>query len=394
MTATRFDGSDQVAAGSTFAPARLAAAGLALILALGTAPASALPAGAIAAQGEAVGVSHATAGSYIQRVAVFGRDDRRPLIGRRAELRERIGMLRHRGTGASCTAFCVAPDIVATAGHCVSGTRAEPSPDARLLQFRRDVDPALAATGIAGADAGDVSRSLMTGSAGLRTRPPINATSDWAFVRLARPACAAGGFRLSRLSPEEIAVRTREGRVFHVAYHRDFGTRRLAIGRPCRVLVTPPAAHRAMLERDFEAPRNLLLHLCDTGAASSGSPLLTDGPDGPEVIGINVGTYVRSRVIESNGETVQRISSETVANTALATAPLLPLLGSFATHRESGVVPAASGSRAPDRMAARERMLERTANQSYAAAPTRLPGRQVVPLMRARAAHDVPNMPE
>lgn len=280
----------------------------------------------------------------LERVAVFGRDDRRPLIGARPELRARMGVLRHRGTGAVCSAFCVATDVIATAGHCVPGATTDPAATVAMLRFKRDVDPLAASTGVAPLRSNEPAASVLTGASGLNTRPPINATSDWALLRLERHACVAGGLKLSSMSKVEITARANEGRVFHVAYHRDFSNWRLAIARHCRVLGraqgrtgargtdTPRGAD--MSGRDFENPGNLLLHTCDTGAASSGSPLLTDGAEGPEVVGINVGTYVRSRVITNDGEIVQRLSSETIANTALVVWPLVSKLQAFAGSEE------------------------------------------------------------
>ena len=79
----------------------------------------------------------------------------------------------------------------------------------------------------------------------------------------------------------------------------------------------------------------MLLHACDTDAASSGSPLLVDGDDGPEVVGINVGTYVRSRVITHDGQVVQRLDQEVIANTALLAAPLA---GRIRTMTQDGIL--------------------------------------------------------
>lgn len=265
----------------------------------------------------------------LERVAVLGRDERRLVIGRRPELRERIGVLHHRGTGAVCSAFCVAADVIATAGHCVPRPETESQDINSDLSFKRDVDPLSAAVGIASASEPSRASAVMTGAVSLQTRPPINATSDWAFLRLERSACSAGGLRMSPLSKTAIAARAKEGRVFHVAYHRDMLISRLVIARPCRILTAPSGNRGDTSDQDFENPGQLLLHTCDTDAASSGSPLLTDGPKGPEVVGINVGTYVRSRVITSDGEIVQRLSSETIANTALAVAPLIPKLLAF-----------------------------------------------------------------
>ena len=83
------------------------------------------------------------------------------------------------------------------------------------------------------------------------------------------------------------------------------------------------------IRRDFANPDQLLLHTCDTGAASSGSPLLVDGPHGPEVVGINVGTYVQSKVIMLNGEVLHRFKSDDVANTGVNALAFAPALEAF-----------------------------------------------------------------
>ena len=64
-------------------------------------------------------------------------------------------------------------------------------------------------------------------------------------------------------------------------------------------------------------PDQMILHQCDTGGASSGSPMLLESPEGVAVVGINVGTYVQSKIISQNGQVTQRGKSETVANTAV-----------------------------------------------------------------------------
>lgn len=257
------------------------------------------------------------------KAAVFGKDERRMLAGRQKFLRDRIGVLEHRGTGAVCTAFCVAENVVATAGHCVVGTASQPGSRPWMLRFRRDNGRG-AITGISGAATQTVSRSIVTGAAHLSTRPPINATSDWALLRLERPVCPAGGFRIGQLSLEDVAANAAAGLVYHVAYHRDLAHWQLAIGKSCPVIPQKRGREAAQVDRDFERPEHLILHTCDTEAASSGSPLLIDGDNGPEVVGINVGTYVRSRVITHDGEVVHRLASEVVANTALLAAPLAP----------------------------------------------------------------------
>lgn len=268
------------------------------------------------------------AASLVRPVAIFEPDDRRPLSNRNRYLRERIGVLVHTGTQSVCTAFCVAPDVVATAGHCVAGTVSEPADPPSQLRFRRDTarGPGIS---ILGTNDEGMRRHTMTGALRLNTRPPINATSDWAFLRLSRAGCPSGGLRLSHRSAAGIAADAAAGRLYHVAYHRDLAHWKLAIARPCALVSPATAGESEQLSRDFERAEDLLLHTCDTDAASSGSPLLVDRGHEPEVVGINVGTYVRSRVVMHDGQIVQRLDSEVISNTALRASPLIAPLEAF-----------------------------------------------------------------
>ncbi|MGD9783912.1 MAG: peptidoglycan-binding protein [Hyphomicrobiaceae bacterium] len=302
------DGLRRVLASST-GPAALAA-----VLVLILAPiASALP--RVPLPGSGPTITH--------KIAVFAVDDRKVIPARDRRLRNHIGLLQHKGTGSYCTAFCVAPNVIATAGHCVLGTKADRTPSAAQFRFRRDSARASwQAAGIAGWRTGTASLNVVTGAERLHTRPPINASSDWALLRLESDACPAGGLPISPLNSAQVEAQAAEGRVYQVAYHRDIRNWRLAAHRRCNILPDSPRSSKQQISADFEDADRLLLHMCDTEAASSGSPLLIDGPNGPEVVGINVGTYVRSRVITHDGEVVQRLSSETVANTALLAAPV------------------------------------------------------------------------
>jgi protease YdgD len=86
-----------------------------------------------------------------------------------------------------------------------------------------------------------------------------------------------------------------------------------------------------MIASDFADASALILHTCDTGGASSGSPLLIDGPRGPEVVGINVGTYLQSHVLTQNGEVLHRYRSDTIANTGVSTLAFMEQKAHFAT---------------------------------------------------------------
>ena len=105
--------------------------------------------------------------------------------------------------------------------------------------------------------------------------------------------------------------------MFNIAYHRDLPKWQPMLNTGCGVQRDFDDADWTTIRRDFSDPDQLLLHTCDTGAASSGSPLLIERPDGPEVVGINVGTYVQSKVIMLNGEVLHRFKSDDVANTGV-----------------------------------------------------------------------------
>jgi protease YdgD len=267
------------------------------------------------------------ANALVRPVAVFGADDRTPVPQSLSALEGKIGVIYDRRSRSVCTTFCVAPGTVATAAHCLYRTAGETP--MRLTDLSIRLHGGSAATGIAGADKGAPEANVTSGSTRLSVRPPIDATQDWALVRLAEPLCKAGGLKISPHSVEEVMRLSAKGRVYNVGYHRDLPKWQPMLGRPCRVKRSFNEAPWSTISRDFSNPGELILHTCDTGGASSGSPLLVDGRDGPEVIGINVGTYVQSKVILLNGEVVHRFKSDDVANTGVNAQAFAPTLAIF-----------------------------------------------------------------
>lgn len=265
----------------------------------------------------------------VQPIAVFGRDDRVTLPEKFAALEGKIGLLYERRSRSVCTAFCVSDRIIATAGHCIFRTSDETPPALGGFIFRlRGVRPE-ATSPIAGAANGGGAQNVISGAMRINTRPPIDASRDWAMLKLSKPVCTKGFLRMTRRSPDELTKLADEKRVYQVAYHRDFPNWKLAYGPACGVQRDFPNAPWANIARDFTEANHLVLHTCDTGGASSGSPLLTDGPQGPEVVGINVGTYVQSRVLMQNGEVIKRFKSDTVANTGVSSSAFAGRLDAF-----------------------------------------------------------------
>lgn len=255
--------------------------------------------------------------SQLIPVAVFGRDDRSPLPPAHSGLDDRIGTLVVRGASV-CTAFCVAPGAIATASHCLFGTEESRSPDIENMTFSVGSGNAARSSRFSGGRRTTIRNAILSGTKRLRITPPIDAANDWAVVPLARPICQAGSLPMSQATRVEIEAAAHDGLVYQVAMHRDVSANTLAFGRPCTIAGRFPGVGPGIIRRDFAEPPLVFLHTCDTGAGSSGSPLLFDGPRGPEVVALNVGTYILSKMSEKNAGADTREISEPIANTAIA----------------------------------------------------------------------------
>jgi V8-like Glu-specific endopeptidase len=262
-------------------------------------------------------------------VAVFGTDDRVLVPPKYQKLQESVGVLFNLRAKTVCTAFCVGDAVIATAGHCLYRPEGGKAPRLADFWFARGYDATRDYARIAGYAAGAATQNVLAGSQKLNLTPPIDATSDWALIRVARPVCSRHTLPVEPMTTPEVMKRAEARQVFQVAYHRDFTQWRPAYSKPCDVKRTFERADWATISKDFSSPDNLLLHTCDTGGASSGSPLLLDTADGPKVIGINVGTYVQSRILTQNGQTVQRLKPETIANTGVGAAAFADKLTIF-----------------------------------------------------------------
>jgi V8-like Glu-specific endopeptidase len=281
-------------------------------------------------------------------VAVFGADDRVPVPAKYQKLQDGIGVLFNLRAKTVCTAFCVDDTIIATAGHCLyrpDAIKNDPlkikpqslkSDDAAVkparladFWFARGYDATRDYARVSGYAAGAAAQNVLAGSQSLRLTPPIDATSDWALIRVARPICAKRSLVVESATPFEVMRRAASGQVFQLSYHRDYTQWRPAYSKPCEVKRSFENVTWDTIARDFSHPDALLLHTCDTGGASSGSPILAETPTGPKVIGINVGTYVQSRVLTQNGQTVQRWKPETVANTGVGSIAFADKLNIF-----------------------------------------------------------------
>ena len=275
-----------------------------------------------------------------QSVAVFGTDKRVSLPPNLRPLREMLGVLFNVRQRTVCTAFCVAPNIIGTAAHCLFKTDGAKVPQLSDFWFARNYDSVRDYARVAGYETGDGAQNVIAGSFSLSTSPPINATSDWAFVRLSKPVCAKGTFQIEALSVEKIIQESNDGHVYQVSYHKDFKQWQPAFSKPCLIDRSFTDVPWTTIAADFGNPENLLLHTCDTGGASSGSPLLLETQTGPKVIGINVGTYVQSKTeLHARGQ-AERAKADAIANTGVAAKAFAEKLEWFrAAHILMGIAP-------------------------------------------------------
>jgi protease YdgD len=268
-------------------------------------------------------------GSSFELVAVFGPDDRLRLPDGYRGLQKSIGVLYNNRSRTMCTAFCVADNVVATAAHCIYRTAGEPEQSADGFVFTR---PGLASRGmarIAGFAHRSSAQNVLAGTTMLSVRPPIDAAKDWALIKLAQPACQGETLPVRALTSEEIIRQSAAKRLFQVGFHRDFMAWQPVYSQPCIAGRSFGQTNWQSVLHDFTDAGHLILHTCDTGGASSGSPLLIDAPGGPEVVAINVGTYMQARVMIEDGRVVHRSKANPVANTAVGAEAFADKLAAF-----------------------------------------------------------------
>jgi hypothetical protein len=261
----------------------------------------------------------ARGGSGVTPVAIFGSDDRRELPDNLSALEGKIGMLYEQSTQTLCTAFCVGKDLIATAAHCLFQPKNDRLPDLKEVTFRLTYGTTFQTSGIFARRTPFTKNFIAVGTTIFNNEPPLSAPRDWAIVRLEKPICRFGALKVDARPVPELIKKSEENKVFQVAYHWDFTHWKLAYSMPCRVERDYEQIKWRFIRQHFVDNEQLLLHNCDTGGASSGSPLLLapDIPGQPTAIAINVGTYTRTRLLVRKGEPAKKLDPDIIANTGV-----------------------------------------------------------------------------
>lgn len=213
-----------------------------------------------------------------------------------------------------CTAFCVTPDIVLTAAHCLFGTNAAPNDNLRRLSFRLGNGRPVP---VAGRSTATEAVNVVVGTRGLSVTPPIDAGADWAAVRLARPACHAHRLPVTQLQPRKLEQKAPLP-VAMIAIHRDLPDWHLRSSDGC----TLTSRLLPRFSKDFATRATPLFHDCDTGVGSSGAPIINWVRGRAEVVAMNVGTYVVTKTLVATNGTPTR-QPRAIANTAVAAAAFI-----------------------------------------------------------------------
>jgi len=254
---------------------------------------------------------------HLQPVAIFNGDQRIEVPEQYGALEGKIGMLYEQSTQTLCTAFCVGQGIIATAAHCLFQPKNNKLPDLNEVTFRLSYGKTYQTSGINGRHTPFAKNSIAVGTTSFNNEPPLSAPKDWALVRLERPICRFGPLKIDPRPVQELIEKSQQKKIFQVAYHWDWKHWQLAYSTPCKVSRDFDQIKWRFIKQHFINFHELVLHDCDTGGASSGSPILMDTPEGPAAVAINVGTYTRTRILLREGRIVKRLKPDIIANTGV-----------------------------------------------------------------------------
>jgi len=271
----------------------------------------------------------ALAGASVTSTAadVLGKDERVRVPNRHLAAAESIGFLFQRGTGQACTAFCVGDDVIATNAHCLVRRASGLVRDLHLFRFmlapERGAVDERHVTGLRFTDRNQPQLSFFAGD--LRSSGHLAAMSDdWAFAKLIKPMCRGRALDIVDMPVPELRRSAARGELMMIGYHGDLDLDWRWLSPSCG------------LNRGERS--DLLFHTCDTFRGSSGAPMLVADDTGVRVVGINVGTFERSRyeVIRRQGRNRakrKRLINRTVTNVAVTPRPFIDGMDRYA--RES-----------------------------------------------------------
>lgn len=257
----------------------------------------------------------------VQKIAVLGKDERTSLPEKYIDVAAGIGILgQHGRVGWSCTAFCVAPNIVATNAHCVVknptvGRRLDLSRTLFVLpKFKQGGKASKYKSRISYPEFVDPKRpALSIYSGNFNNIRSVSAQGhDWAFVKLTHSVCRGRELQFTQRPIPEIRKAASKKQVFMIGFHGDKKMEERLFSKDCAIRSPSDRRYFLNTQRRRMLRRAVLLpHTCDAFKGSSGSPILLQTEEGPKVVGINLGSLRYERYqIKKNRYTGKIISKK------------------------------------------------------------------------------------
>lgn len=246
--------------------------------------------------------------NHIHKIAILGQDDRIPLPEKYTKSAAAIGILTQPGNrGWSCTAFCVAPNIIATNAHCLVqnaqiGNKLNLSKILFVLpKFKNTFGNGKYQNRISYPEYIDPKQPYLSVYSGnfIKAKPVNSQSQDWAFTKLIHSVCKNRSLPFADMPISQIQKAAKNKKLYMIGYHGDKQMRERLFSNNCEIRSPSDPKYFLKAQRRSMGKQNLLLpHTCDAYKGSSGSPILQDTSDGPKVVGINLGSlrYERYRI--------------------------------------------------------------------------------------------------
>ncbi|GAA6211486.1 hypothetical protein NBRC116602_12270 [Hyphomicrobiales bacterium 4NK60-0047b] len=288
-----------------------------------------------------VKLSSATPIKHIKKIAVLGKDNRISLPKKHQALAAGIGILGQPGKkGWRCTAFCVAPNIIATNAHCIVRN---PTMGKRLnLAKTIFILPALSKSPLNHKYKPRISYpeyvhqkmpglSVFSGNYA-EARHLNSQKQDWAFTKLIHSVCRGRTLDFKNSKLKEIKKAAKKNDVFMIGYHGDKDMSERLYSNKCRIRSRNNKTFFMKKQRRQMTREALLLpHTCDAFKGSSGSPIFLKTGNNYKVIGINLGSlkyeHFRIRRNRYTGKIISRKKLKTGKETNIAIQPKIFIEG-------------------------------------------------------------------
>ncbi len=266
-----------------------------------------------------------TQNPLVKKIAVLGEDDRTPLPEKYQSIAAGIGILGQPGlNGWSCTAFCVAPNIIATNAHCIvrnptMGKRLNLSKTLFILpKFKQSFTGNTYKHRLTYPEYVHAKKPYLSIYSGnFSQKSPLNSQGqDWAFTKLIHSVCKGRSLSFADVPLKEIKRAAARDKVFMIGYHGDKKMNERLYSKNCKIRSRNNALYFLKPQRRIMSKQAILLpHTCDAFKGSSGSPIFLETKTGPKVVGINLGSlrYERYR-IRRNRYTGKIISRKKLKN--------------------------------------------------------------------------------